>query len=202
MLKKIGWNSMTVIILLLQFIIVQEVISQNIIFLEDKYIVHSQNNYKVRAGKYTPPIAVSFVEKSTATYDTPEHAAISQLSAMQKKDYQWWIECWTESSRAELNQANKQLNRTPEFWINRWSILENKNIELRYRADYEKNMVTYVLIGYALKGFIVGGQDFESVLVYRKEASKWSAAQDLSSDPVFNNILKLWNSSEPVIKIQ
>lgn len=175
---------------------------EQIILLQDKYIVFKGTNYKVRAGKYEPTIAVSFIDKASARYDTSLNAATSQLSAMRQKDYQWWLETWSDASRTMIEERNIQLNRTPESWVERWSVYSDRVVEIRFRAEYLKDNSSYVLLGYAIKDFKIGDQEIESVLVYKKEGTKWYAVQDLGGDPVFNNILKLWHSGEAVLKVE
>jgi len=167
-----------------------------LIQLQESHIIYKQVDYKLLSGKYVPPFTVNFIDKSSAKYDNPINSAIAMLSAMKNKDYQWWIQIWSDKSRVSVEQAG-----SPDNWVSRWSILNDRTLEIRYRADYQSNNKTYALIGYAIKGLLLGDREFESVLAFKKEGTRWYAARELASDPVFNNILRLWNSGELILRI-
>ena len=166
-----------------------------------KAIVNKGITYTLSIGKYEPVSELIAVDNLSAKNDTPENAAISQLSAMMKKDYNWWLTNWTVNGRFALEQRDKELSRTPAYWINRWSLLDGKKVEIRYRADYSRDKQQFVLIGYGVNGLMIGDKEYESTLVFKNENSKWLATQDLSSDTVFNNIIKLWHTTDSSISL-
>jgi len=175
------------------------------ILLEDKSIV-IESIYNVRVGKYNPPVIVGFIQKVSSAYGTPEEAAVTQFSAMWNQDYEWWLEGWSEESKLLMKQRDEQLKRTSKDWIERWKGLANKSLELTYRGDYFKDGQLYILIGYKIKDKnsqekIDKVKELESTIVFKRAGLKWYAVQELMEDPVFNNILKLWHSGEPSIRV-
>ncbi|HBG08221.1 MAG: hypothetical protein A2075_13320 [Geobacteraceae bacterium GWC2_58_44] len=163
--------------------------------MQQKAIEAKGSVHAVTVGSYQPPFVVGAVDKAAAKNDTPENAAISQLSAMIRKNYDWWLQNWTIRARFQIEQRNKEMSRTPAYWTDRWSLLDGKTVEIRYRADYSKDDKEYVLIGYGVKGLMLGSQEYESVLALEKETEKWLSTQELAADPVFNNIIRLWHTT-------
>jgi hypothetical protein len=169
--------------------------------MQQKKLIYKGTAYVVTTGKYLPPVIISPIERVDAKYDSPEDAIVNFVSAIIKKDYDWFFSNWTESSRLYNEIRNKEMNRTRDYWIQRWSLTDNKPFEIRYRADYLKNGQTYVIIGYAVKGLMVGDKELEADMVFTKENNKWLGIQNDEISPLLNNIYKLWLSEDETIII-
>jgi hypothetical protein len=157
--------------------------------------------YFFTVKEYLPPVKVEFVKRSEASYENPEMAAISYISAMALKDFEWARSTWTKESQNILEERDKSLNQTPEFWINIWEkTFKNKKVELTTRVETGE----YVLIGYKITPETKISnepnertkEDIELVAVLRKYEGIWLATQELAKDPV----LHYWKT--PEVKVQ
>lgn len=50
--------------------------ADDLVKLQERHVISAGTDYKISSGKYNIPIAVSFIDKEAAKYDTPENAAI------------------------------------------------------------------------------------------------------------------------------
>ena len=57
---------------------------------------------------YTPAVTVPAVSKAGADLKTPEGAFIAVLSAMQQKDYEWFLSLWDKKSAADIREGDLQ----------------------------------------------------------------------------------------------
>lgn len=169
--------------------------------MQQRKLVYQGTTYVVSTGTYEPPFLVKPVKRVEAKYSTPEEAMVSHLSALITKDYDWFYDHWTDASRKVNEQRNKELNSTREQTIQDWSLIDNKPIEIRYRADYIVNNKKYVFISYRVKGMMIGDSELEAEMAFTKESNRWLATQDLASNPVLNNLFKIWKSNKTTVVI-
>lgn len=146
--------------------------------------------YFYRLSAYQPAVAVQPVARASASYDTPEDAAIAAISAMLTGDYAWFLETWTPAARRAFEQRNAELGRGPEFWTSAWQKgFAGKRVELTHRIETGP----YVLIAYTIvdpaappaaveEGTGVRRPFLTTVLEERD--GRWLATQDLAADPV------------------
>ena len=77
--------------------------------------------YYFKVMEYVPPVKIELIKKqSKAKYNNPENAVISFLSAMFAKDFLWWRNSWSEDSQKEMQERDKALKRSPDFWTKAW----------------------------------------------------------------------------------
>jgi hypothetical protein len=151
-----------------------------------KVVVEDQ--YYFTFMHYSPPVQVKLVTRDTASYENPEAAAISAISAMVSKDINWYRSTWDRASIAIMDDRDKALNQSAEFWVNSWGrAFTNKRIELTARIETGE----YVLIVYRLvpTGEVndpanTSNSEIELVTVLKYQEGKWLATQELSRDPV------------------
>lgn len=141
-----------------------------------------QELYYYTLMEYEPHVKVKLITKrDQSSFDTPEAAFISIVSAMFAKDYDCFIHCWTKSSIAFHEEDDRKHNITPEIVKNKWSEwLKNKAVVLTHRVETGG----YIILGYKLidlaDSHTVGEYDY----VFANEDGKWLATVDLASDPV------------------
>src|SRR5215216_2015915 len=109
--------------------------------------VVAEDAYYFKISQYTPPVNVKLLKPDEASYDAPESAAISGISAMASKDFSWYRQTWTQASQRMMEDRDKSLNRAQSFWVELWEkTFKNKRIELTHRIETGD----YVLIVYRL----------------------------------------------------
>jgi hypothetical protein len=153
-----------------------------------KQQIVTENSYFFTVRSYDPPVKISPIrQKTESSYGTPEEAVISLLSAMFRKDHQGWLLSWDEPARKEMQESDRAANRTPSFWTQKWEDhLQGKTAELITRVETGP----YVIIEYRIVPGSSGSSftgGFTEKIALKAEQGKWSATQELSSDPVFLN---------------
>lgn len=159
-----------------------------------KVVVEDQYHFTIR--QYSPAVKVKLITRDKASYDSPEAAAISAISAMASKDFEWFRSTWDRSSIEIMDKQDKALNHSAEFWVGAWGkAFENRKVELTARIETGD----YILIAYKLvKEFAhsdppdTSGKEIELVTVLKFQEGKWLATQELSQDPV----LLYWKTPE------
>ena len=64
-------------------------------------------HYDYLESEYSPaPILRDFVAREDASYETPEQAFVSRVSAMVAGDYDWWLAHWDEDSQRSIAARN------------------------------------------------------------------------------------------------
>lgn len=162
------------------------------ITISKKSLIIGNKNINVKTYQYNNPIYINYINKSQAQYHTPEHAAVSLLSAVEFLDYNWWLQGWVDKSGINPEEYIKQL--PPEFknWFKDGKLWTAHHALYR-RTDYICNGQLYVLIGYKLTtSDIYKNASATSVLVFKKTEGGWRATLDLTNDPVYNSIDKWW----------
>jgi hypothetical protein len=142
-------------------------------------------HYVYRSRQYHPPVPVVYLEQAPAKSDMPETALISQLSALHKGDYAWWMATWDRRSREKLELQQQQSGQSDEVWLKArrdrdgsgqcvlttW-ILRKQYIVLRYRcsgSNAQKN----------------GG--VSHAVTFRVHGGRFEATLDLEKDPIFSH---------------
>lgn len=168
----------------------------------------------VGVGTFVPPMPVQAVTRGTASYLTPERAAVALLSAMAAGDYEWWLGSWSAESRARMEKRYRDEGRQPADIVANWrGLLTERPVVLLGKAEYARQRVTYALVRYRMSGVNltlhdktgkvtpVDGKDFENTLSFKLVDGRWQAVQDLAGDPVFHYSGQLWDDSRNEIRI-
>lgn len=168
----------------------------------------------VGVGTYVPPMSVNAVTRGTASYLTPEDAAVAFLSSMAAGDYDWWLSIWSTESRAAMEKHYRDTGRKPADIVANWEgLLKDRPAVLIGKAEYWRQRVGYALVRYRVR---VGNQtrvdldgrvselktkDFENTMSFKQIDGRWQMVQDLASDPVFHFSAQLWDDSKQEIRI-
>lgn len=151
----------------------------------DKVTEVRQYYYSVR--KYEPSLKVDFKKyASIKNVDSPEKAALLQVSSMLVGNYQQWFDLWDAPSQALMNQRNKEKNRDSDFWVQKWKegLSKYNNFMLNKRIDTGE----FVIIEFvASNDNDKSVQDLPLDIPMKKEADgQWRVTQHLANDPVAN----------------
>jgi hypothetical protein len=157
--------------------------------------VRVENTYYYRLMQYEPLVQIKLLSRpEDSSYKTPEEALISILSAMFAKNYNWWLQGWTQSAISFKKSQNQKENRTADGWVRGWTkLLINKQAILTHRAETGN----YVILGYKLiDAAHPANTAIDSELDFTFENGRWLATNDLASDPVGWG----WRTPEKVIQ--
>jgi len=174
--------------------------------LEQKQVV-VETVWRFSEWTFENPIKLSGVTKETASYDTPEAAALCQLSAMIRRDVAWWSAGWDEESRQSLlvdakaaSQSDKKGAFTRDHWERAWTKLANCDAYLVAKAETP----IFVILAYELRrtnavgtiGTIGRDQDFNTNGVMRnrmcfvRRGEAWRQSNRYAGHAVW----RLWRS--------
>ncbi len=162
---------------------------------EIKKVVIS-NSYYFTIRYYRPPLKVTPITSATASYLTPQLAAVAFISAMSSGDFTWWRSIWTKDSNALMDKVDKEQSQPPDFWVGKWrQIFSGRDTYL----DAQIQTGEFFIMVYRT---VTPGTDLskpsndELAVPFKKDGNRWYATQELSEDPV----LLYWNM--PDIKIE
>ncbi len=149
--------------------------------------VIEERTYYYRHMDYDPAVVVRPVARGDAAYDTPEGAAIAQISSMLAADVAWWRDTWTRDSREQMIARDREQGRAPTYWSDLWrERLAGKQAVLERRIETGP----YVLIVYRIQPATGPSDDpaqsFHLTAVLVEEDGRWSATQALTEDPVLH----------------
>ncbi|HEY6251805.1 MAG TPA: hypothetical protein VI685_17745, partial [Candidatus Angelobacter sp.] len=74
-------------------------------------------HYVYHSRQYQPVVPIVYVTQRPTKIATPEAALISQLSALHKGDYDWWMATWDPRSREKLEFQQRQSGQEPGLWL-------------------------------------------------------------------------------------
>jgi hypothetical protein len=156
--------------------------------------ISMEDVYYFTVSNYEPRVRVLFVSPSTASYGTPEDAAVALISAVVSGEYQWWRSVYSQSANAVMDKDDKESSRTPEVWKQLWKErLSGKDAYLTTRIETGD----YVIVaGVFIMPNDPEGQTVKMQVAFKHEGSRWFATQDLADDPV------LMYSDNPDVKIK
>src|SRR6267142_3360293 len=166
--------------------------------------VNVETVWRFSETAFVEPIPVSSLARTDAKTETPESAAVSQISAMYAKDFDWWASGWDEDSRRSLLGDRTESGRTKEGsmrdWINAWAQLSDTVAYLVAKAETPD----FVIIAYEFrkanaKGKIgTVGRDqqlnqegvMRNRLCFLRSNGKWVQSNRFAAHPVW----RLWRS--------
>ena len=135
--------------------------------------------YNYAESTYTPAVPLPSVGRSTAKFDTPENALIALYSSMRAGDYDAFLNCWDEPSRAGLEA---QAKTTPEFknklMANWKTMVAGKPILLTHRLD----TVNYIILDATIQNANGPGKSLEDPEVLVFEKGRWVFSNKFRTD--------------------
>jgi hypothetical protein len=139
-------------------------------------------HYKYSWQLYDPPVPIKYLENAPASNSTPEEALISQLSALHKRDYKWWLESWDQSSREELLHQQQASGEPIAIWF---KSIQPTNISEKCSLNKWIVRHQYVILRYGCRDSISRAMEPELAVALKKDRGHWFATLDLALDPIF-----------------
>jgi hypothetical protein len=133
--------------------------------------------YKEQA--FDPPYRIAApIPKASASYATPEDAAIARISALMEANVDWWLSIWDAKTRKEQDEILKKAGEGERLAANWKDIFTLNRAELKHKITYGN----YVIITYDLVNSRTNeraNQEFPSI--FHLEGGVWKATNDLRS---------------------
>lgn len=149
-----------------------------------KFVVEYEYNYVKK--DYKPIVIFESVDKSNLSRNTPEESFIAHFSAMDKKDFKWWLSGWDVESQTKITARNKEKNRTEQSWTEIWEkAMKDQVIKMTQRVETG----IYVFIVYEMSDKN-GKKTFNSIYVCKKVGNEWLATEELAEDLMFQHYLE------------
>lgn len=160
----------------------------------DKFVVEYVYNYVKK--DYKPIVIFKSVDKADLSRNTPEESFIAHFSAMDKKDFKWWLSGWDVESQTKITARNKEKNRTEQSWTEIWEkAMKDQVIKMTQRVETG----IYVFIVYEMSDKN-GKKAFNSIYVCKKVGNEWLATEELAEDLMFQYYLE--GSSKVTLNIR
>jgi hypothetical protein len=123
---------------------------------------------------FTPAVLVQPVSRSGVDTKTPEGACIGLISAMQQKDYEWFLSLWDNKSAADIRDQDLQ-HGGPEPTKKDWQdMFVGRRVELTERIESG----LYVAILFRVYKPGVATPALNSALVFKQEGGRWEATNE------------------------
>jgi len=189
------WQTIIIFQILLSIFILQATAENSFKFSQPEFkelIV--EYSYPYMVSTYSDNQNIDFLkDQALANYNTPEDALLSFLSAMANKNYEWFLNSWTQKDRAKIITEDKEKGWDQEFFYIIWDkMLNGKSLKLLKRI--ERNQ--YVYIGYALVPDDHGSDDKPESLAFVYENNSWHVTNAALCDPVLTG----WNTPDQKIR--
>ena len=147
---------------------------------QKKFTVNYIYNYS--QVLYTPPVQLP--KTSDTSRDTPEAAVATFFSAMLAGDYDAWLQCWDESSRADFVKDSTEKQQGASYWRAIWQKgFTGKRLMLVDRIE----MVGYVLLDIQVVDPMNPAKNFPNSALLKNIGGKWLVTNELSDDQMLAN---------------
>lgn len=145
--------------------------------------------YNYAQSNYTP--AVVLPNSINASKNTLETALTAFYSAMQAGDYDAWLLCWDEPSRAAFVKDATENHHDATYWRGMWKqAFEGKRVLLIDRIE----MVGYVILDVKIVDKVEGNRPgaskaYDVPSVFKNDGGRWLLTNELSSDPMLTSFM-------------
>jgi len=130
--------------------------------------------YKFAHYDFTPPVVVQPVSRAGVDAKTPEGACIGLISAMQQKDYEWFLSLWDKKSAADIRDQDLQ-HGGPEPTKKDWQdMFVGRRVELTERI--ESGLYVAILFRAYKPG--VAAPALSTAMVLKQEGGRWEATNE------------------------
>jgi len=135
-----------------------------------------ENVYTYNYRAYRPAVKLLPLKtQKESSYQYPEDTVTAHISAMLAKDWNWFREGWDPACWKEIEQENKAAGRAPTSIMQRWEVLQGKQIQFVDRIDSGPFSVVY---------YTVEGQPGFLFAAMKLQNGKWLITNEFSNDPV------------------
>jgi len=135
--------------------------------------------YNYAESTYTPAVPLPTPSRSAIKFDTPENALIALYSAMRAPDFDGFLNCWDEPSRAALQAQVKNSAAFKQKLLDAWkTMVADKPILLTHRLD----TVNYIVLDAVIQNAYGPGKPFEDSEVLVFEKGRWVLSNQFQID--------------------
>jgi|SRR4051812_13805306 len=148
---------------------------------------------------YTPAVVITRVAESPKTVQSAEEALISQFSAVDALDYDWWLSTFDAAAQKQMAVSTASVEAAKKDWLQDWKTKAGKlNVKLtRWMISGQ-----YVILAYTLSSTDqkVTGTLPEYATAFRLWDGNWRATLDLQGDPVLLHFADTKTRFERVVR--
>jgi hypothetical protein len=135
--------------------------------------------YNYAESTYTPAVPLPTVARASAKFNTPENALIALYSAMRSADFEGFLNCWDEASRAGFEAQSKSSPQYKQKLLANWkTIVADKPAVLTHRLD----TVNYVILDAVIQNAFGPGKPFDDSEVLVFEKGRWVLSNQFQTD--------------------
>ena len=165
----------------------------------EKRTLRVETTYRYEVFRFQPPVKVVPVEKSSVSYELPEHAAIAHISALEAADESWLAETYDKETRRVLAErdaspAGRALD--PGQGIRDFEVAKGQELELTHRFQiFAYAVLVFRPRSAPLPAAPEAGSRF---LATTLEGESWRVTRALDADP----LLRVWNHESKSVRLE
>ncbi len=158
-----------------------------------------ETTYSYEVFRFQPPVEVLPVEKSSVSYQLPEHAAMAHISALEAADESWLAETYDKETRRvhserQASPAGRALD--PGQGTRGFEVTKGQELELTHRFQI---FAYAVLVFRPRSAPLAAAPDAGSrLLVTTLEGESWRVTHALDADP----LLRVWNHESKSVRLE
>lgn len=141
-------------------------------------------HYVYNSRQYQPTVPIVYALHAPMKTATSEEALMSQLSALHKSDYEWWMATWDTESQKKWELRRKQSGQEAGIWL--------KALQEEYAAGScaLKTWILrrqYVILRYTCtsKSTNLDALSRDHAVAFKIDDGEFVATLDLEKDPIF-----------------
>lgn len=148
---------------------------------------------------YTPAVVIPRVSEAPKEVKSAEEALISQFSAVDALDYDWWLATFDEPAQKQMLSAEANADAAKKDWKQEWQPKAGKlNVKLtRWMISGPYVILAYTLSTADQKGM---GTLPEYATAFKIWDGNWRATLDLQGDPVLLHFADTKSRFERVVR--
>lgn len=173
------------------------------------------SHYHYRERAYTPEVVLTRVQEDPAVPPNfAEQELISQFSAIDALDFDWWLKTWDDASQEKIHDRMLATNTTDKDWKTQWSakagkmrvtltrwLLTGEYVILVYRITPQEQLAVIEKKPAAKPNMqSPSGTVVEAATAFHLWNGRWHATLDLEADPVMLHFADSKHVFEQVVR--
>ncbi len=148
---------------------------------------------------YAPAVVIPRVPQAPATVQSAEEALISQFSAVDQLDYDWWLSTWDDAAQKKFAEREPKAAEAKKSFQQQW---EGKAGKLNVKLTRWMISGPYVILAYTLSTADQKGTTTlpETATAFRLWNGNWRATLDLEGDPILLHFADTKTRFERVVR--
>jgi hypothetical protein len=137
-------------------------------------------HFRYEQRLYAPDIVATFVDKEPTFCGSAEAVLLSELSAMRKGQFDWWLRTWDDKAAAIYAEKYKVGSQEQQKLLREWATT--------LASVPPPRLVRWILTGqYVIVTYTLPTRDTpaETAIAFHLSNGRWKATLDLEQDPVF-----------------